>query len=176
MSVSRLSARTYRLLAAAFWRPRIAAVSLLLLEVAEHQHLAVERVHGVQDILEPGPHLGPHGGEAGRRQPAEQEVGKREAIGLGQRPGLERDLAPGLAHLGPEMLAVQRRKPLAGEVPEPEERRHPGVGEVLGLPLVDVEERLLEDVRGIDPPLEAPVQPQSDHPTQPVVVLAEELH
>jgi hypothetical protein len=73
------------------------------------------------------------------------------------------------------VLPVQDDQPLPRQEPQPEERRHRRRGEVLGLPPVDVEERLLEHVRGVDPPLEAAVHPEPDHPPQPAAVPAEEL-
>ena len=49
-----------------------------------------------------------------------------------------------------------------------------GVAGVLGDPLADVEIRLLEHVGGIDPAREPAVEPQPDHPAQPIAIAVEE--
>ena len=66
-------------------------------------------------------------------------------------------------------------QPLAGDQPEPEVERHRrGVAGVVGDPLADVEIRVLEHVGRIDPAREPAVEPQADHPPQPVAIAVEE--
>jgi hypothetical protein len=55
------------------------------------------------------------------------------------------------------------------------EGRHLGVIDVLGLPLVNVEEWLLEHVGGVDPSLQAAVEAPTDNSPQTLAVLAEKL-
>ena len=67
------------------------------------------------------------------------------------------------------------QQPLAGQEPEPEEERHRRVLEVLRQPPGGVEVGLLDHVGGVDPALEAAVEPQGDHPPQPVAVPRQQL-
>ena len=94
-----------------------------LLEVPQRQHLAVDRVEAVQRLLDPQEPLGPLRGLRGRGLPAQQHRGQRGGAGLRQRLAVERDLPAGVAHPGAEVMAVERRQPLADEQPQPEERR-----------------------------------------------------
>ena len=96
-------------------------------------------------------------------------------LGLGERPAMERDLLAGVAHLGAQVVAMDVGQPLAGDQPEPEVERHGrGVAGVLGEPLADVEIGLLEDVGRIDPAGEPAVEPQADHPPEPLAIAVEE--
>jgi hypothetical protein len=66
-------------------------------------------------------------------------------------------------------------QPLASDQAEPEVERHArGVAGVLGEPLADVEIRLRDHVRGIDSARESPVEPQPDHPPEPIAIAVEE--
>jgi hypothetical protein len=66
-------------------------------------------------------------------------------------------------------------QPLAGDQAEPEvERQGRGIAGVLGDPLADVEIGLLEDVGRIVPAGEPAVQPQADHPAEPLAMAVEE--
>jgi hypothetical protein len=56
------------------------------------------------------------------------------------------------------MNAVQGDEPLGRQEPEPEERRHRGIGGILGEPPRGIHERLLNHVGRVDAPLEATVQ------------------
>src|SRR5262249_9044100 len=63
---------------------------------------------------------------------------------------------------------------LSGEGAEPEKEGTLGfLGELAG-PAGEVEEGLLEDVGGVEPALEAAVQPQADHPLEPLAVAVPE--
>ena len=152
---------------------RLAVVELL--EVAEGQDLAVDRVHGVERLLDLDLDLGPDGGPARRRQSAEELGGQRSGVGRGQRPVEERDLATGIAALHAEVEAVQRLEPLHGQEAQPEEGRHPRIGGVFSQPAHGIQERLLEHVLGVEPPLKAPVEPEPDHLEQPPAMPREEL-
>ena len=63
---------------------------------------------------------------------------------------------------------------LTDQEPEPEEERHVGLSRVVGQPPGGIEVRLLEDVGGIDPPLEASIEPQGNHAAQPGAAAIEE--
>ena len=67
------------------------------------------------------------------------------------------------------------QQPLAGQKPQPEEERHRRVLPVLGQAVAGLEHRLLDDVRGIDPPLEPAVQAQRDHAPQAVAIPGQQL-
>jgi hypothetical protein len=88
---------------------------------------------------------------------------------------MQRDFLAGVAHLGAQVVAMDVGQPLAGDQPEPEveghRRRVPGV---LGDPLADDEIRLLEHIGGIDPAREPAVEPQADHPAEPLAMAVEE--
>jgi hypothetical protein len=152
---------------------RFAVVQLF--EVAEGQDFAVDRVHGVERVLDLDLDLGPDRGPAGRRQSAEEPGGQRSGVGRRERAVVERDLAIRVAALHPEMEAVQRLEPLHGQETQPEKRRHSRIGRVLRQAARSIQERLLEHVLGIDPPLQAAVEPQPNHPAEPFAVPGEEL-
>src|SRR5437773_784565 len=88
---------------------------------------------------------------------------------------MERDLPGCIAHLRPKVLPVQHLESLPGQGAEPEEEGDLGVRGELAGPAGEVEERLLEDVGGVEPALEAAVQPQADHPFEPLPVAVPEL-
>jgi hypothetical protein len=65
---------------------------------------------------------------------------------------------------------------LGGQETEPQEHRHRlRFAEVFRQPAGGLEIRLLDHVRGIDPPLEPPVQAKGDHPPQAATMLGEGL-
>ena len=91
------------------------------------------------------------------------------------RAAVERDLAAGVAHLRPQVPAVQLDQPLADEEPQPEKERHRRVR--AGTPASRGSASRYASwmhVGGVDPPLEPAVQAQGDHPPQPVAVTVEE--
>jgi hypothetical protein len=57
------------------------------------------------------------------------------------------------------MAAVLLKEPLAGEVTQPEEERHRRVPPVIGQPVAGLDHRLLDHIRGVDPPLEPAIEP-----------------
>ena len=88
---------------------------------------------------------------------------------------MERDFLAGVAHLGAEVVAMDVGEPLAGDQPQPEVERHRRrVAGVLGEPPADVEIRVLEHVRGVDPAREPAIQPQADHLPQPIARAVEQ--
>ena len=88
---------------------------------------------------------------------------------------MERDLHPGIAHLGAEVVAMDVGQPLAGDQPEPQVERHRRrVAGVLGEPPADVEIRVLEHVGRIDPAGEPAIQPQANPPAEPRAMAVEE--
>ena len=68
------------------------------------------------------------------------------------------------------MPAVLVDHVVAGDLAEPEVERHDRVAEVFGQPLVGLEQDLLHDVAGVDPPRQGVVEPQADHPPQGLAV------
>jgi hypothetical protein len=73
------------------------------------------------------------------------------------------------------MPAMEVDQFLADAQPEPEKGRQLGIAQVLVQPRGDVEERLLEDVRGIQPGLESRVHTELDHSAEPLAVDLEQL-
>ncbi len=76
----------------------------------------------------------------------------------------ERHFLARVPHLDFQVMPVQDQERLAGQEAEPEERRHVRLGEVFPGPTGDLKEGVLEDVGGVDPPLQPPVDAESDHP------------
>jgi alkylation response protein AidB-like acyl-CoA dehydrogenase len=93
------------------------------LEVTQRQHLAVDRVQGVQRLLKTESAFGPRRGLARRRVFAEQLRGQRRRAGHRQRPAVQRHLAAGVAHVRAEVVTVQGGQPLADHQPQPQKQR-----------------------------------------------------
>ena len=70
---------------------------------------------------------------------------------------------------------MERGEPHARDPAEPEEEGHLGPCGVFGESRGGVEVRLLDHVGGVDPPLEAAVEPQCDHPAEPGAVGIEQV-
>jgi hypothetical protein len=66
------------------------------------------------------------------------------------------------------MAAMLLQQPLAGEVSQPEEERHRRVLAKLCQAATGVQHRLLDDIRRVNPPLEAAVEAQRHHSPQAV--------
>ena len=103
---------------------------------------------------------------AGRGEPPQQLRRQRRRAGLGQGAAVERDLPPGVAHGGAEVLAVDLRQPLAGDQPQPQVGGHGAVAREVGQPGGKVEIGVLKDVGGIDPAREPAVESEADHRAQ----------
>ena len=144
-----------------------------LLEVAEDQHLAVERVEGVERLLELGPSA------PGGRPPRWRWSGGRGAArpGLPTAPPASDPWSIGTSRAAsrawqPRCLRWSGDEPHAGEPAEPEEEGHLGPSRVLGQPRGGVEVDLLDHVGRVEAAEEAAVEPDGDHSpeTRPVLV------
>ena len=131
------------------------------------QHLAVDRVHGVERRLEADLPLGTDGRLARAGQVPQQLGGQGGGGRPGQRPLVERDLPPRVPHLGPEVVPVQVAQLVPGDRAEPEEERDVGLLDIGAEVLPGLEADILDDVGGVDPTLEPRVQPEAHHPAQP---------
>ena len=141
----------------------------------ECQDLAVERVEAVERLLQPDLPLGPLRGLAGCGVPA-QELGRQRRRGrLGHGAAVQRDLPPRVAALRTQVAAMLLQQPLAGDVPQPEEERHLRVLAIFGQAAAGFQHRVLDDVRGVDPPLEAAVEAHRDHAPQAVAMPGQQL-
>ena len=80
---------------------------------------------------------------------------------------VEGDFPAGVAHGGIEVLPMDPHQALAGEQPQPEEKRQLRIGRVLRQTLGVIQVRLLKHIGGIEPALQAAVQTQAHHPPQP---------
>ena len=145
-----------------------------LLEVAQRQDLAVDRVECVERLLEPEDPLGPDDRLGRRRVPAEQLGRQRGGARRRQGAAVQRDLPAGVAHLGAQVVPVQLHQPLADHQAEPEEQRELRIAEVLLQPLGHLDVRLLDHVRGVEPSLQARVEADLDHPAQAIAVALEQ--
>jgi hypothetical protein len=142
--------------------------------VAQHDDLAVHRVHAVERLLQLELHLRPDGGLGGRGQAGEEVLRQRRRRGLRQGAAVERNLLAGVAHLRPKVLAVQVNQPLPGQGSQPDVDRYRGRRDVLREAAGHVEKGFLKDVGGVEPPAHAPVEAQADHLAQPVAVVREQ--
>jgi hypothetical protein len=70
---------------------------------------------------------------------------------------------------------MQRLQRLSGQEAYPEEWWHRWLGDVFPGPTGDFEIRVLEHVRRIEAPLQAPIEAQPDHPPQSLAVPGEQL-
>ena len=128
----------------------------------------------IQRLLDAQHPLGALGRLGRRGVPTQEHRCQRGGAGLGQGAVVERDLQPRVPHPGAQVLAMQRRQPPADVQPQPEQRGELGVGQVGVEVAGDVEERLLDDVRRVEPGPQPRVQPQLDHPPEPLAILVEE--
>ena len=72
---------------------------------------------------------------------------------------------------------VRHQEALEREEPQPEERRHRlRLAPVVVAPRGGLEERLVDDVGGVDAPAEAGIETQRDHPAQAVAVSGSDLY
>ncbi|NLS95588.1 MAG: hypothetical protein GXX96_25935 [Planctomycetaceae bacterium] len=77
-----------------------------------------------------------------------QRRGRAEA-----RPGaVDRDLLPGVAHLGAEMVAVDIDQSLHGHLPQPNEEGHLGLFQIVPQTLPGVQVGFLQHIGGVGPP------------------------
>ena len=74
----------------------------------EREDLAVDRVEAIECLLNSQQPLGPLGGLRRRGLLSQKHRGQCGGAGLGKRLVEQRDLAAGVAHLGAEVVAVQR--------------------------------------------------------------------
>ena len=95
-------------------------------------------------------------------------------MAAGIAPAVQRDLQAGVAHPGAEVVAVEVGQLLAGHQPQPEEEWQVRVGAAGRHPLADLEVGVLEDVRRVDPAGQAAVEPEVDHPPQPLAIASEQ--
>ena len=125
ISLSLRKARMYRLLAADSWRPQLAGDLGVgqLLEMPQDQDLAVERVHGVEGLLQPPLPLGADRGDAGAGVAAQElrRQGRRGRLRPG--PVQQLHLAAGVSRLDAQMPAVHELERHAGQPAQPEENR-----------------------------------------------------
>jgi hypothetical protein len=130
-----------------------------LLEVPQHKDLPVNSVHSVERFLKPLGALGSNGHFAGPGVLPEEARGKRGRARRRISPAVNRNLASGVAGLGPELFAMHELQSLECQEPQPEKRRHRiGLALVLSLPFDRLEKRLLNHVRRVDSSAQTLVQ------------------
>jgi hypothetical protein len=118
--------------------------------------------------------LRPHGRFAGRRLVAQEPGGQGGGADL--RPGalVQGHFPAGVAHLLAQVVAVQGDELLPGDQAQPQEEGDRAVARVILQLQRGRQESLLKDVRRVEPPLQARVQAQRDHGTEPVAVAGEQ--
>ena len=90
------------------------------------QHLAVDRVHAVERLLDEQAGLGLDRGLRRRGERAQELGRQRDRVGQRQAAAVQGDLAVGVAELGAEVAAVDLGQLQRGQVPQPEEERQHG--------------------------------------------------
>ena len=97
---------------------------------------------------------------------SEQAV--RQEIKAQLEAALDRHLAPGVAPLGAQVMAMELAHLVAGDAPQPEEEGDLRPVQVRSQVPPGLEVSLLEDVGGIDPPPQPGIEAEGDHPPQPI--------
>ena len=146
-----------------------------LLEVAEHEHLAVDRIECIERFLKPELPLGTGRGDAGPGIVAQELRGQGRRRGARDRPSLDPHLARGVAGTDAQVLPVERLEGHSREPAEPEVERQLRPLQVLWQCPHSLKARLLEDVGWVDPAHQPAIEPQGDHPAQPVSVPPQQL-
>ena len=118
--------------------------------------------------------LGPDGRLAGRGELAQELGGQGGGGGLGQGAAVERDLAAGVAHRRPEVVAVQLQQLVPVSPRSQRKNGMSGCSQVLGQAPGRRQVDLLEHVGGVDAALEPPVEPEGHHPPQPGLMPGEQ--
>ena len=117
----------------------------------------------------------PPGGRRGRREfPVGQPFGEIGLLVIASTGHHQRHLAVETAARGHAMPAVGIDQPVPGHVPQPEPKRHRGIGKIIAEPAVRLDEHILHDVAGVHPPLHHPIHAQVDHPADRGAVPLEE--
>ena len=167
----------YRLLAVEISRPRTSADLGIgqLFEMPQGDDLAVDRLHAVKRGLDLNLNLGPRNCLAGGRVTGPAAGPPVRPSWPAASPLVQRDFAAGIPHGRAQVLAMNPHQPLSGHQPQPEEKRHLTLGQVVRQLLGDIEIRLLEHVGSVDSPLQPAVEPQPNHLPQPFAIAAEEF-
>jgi hypothetical protein len=138
--------------------------------VAQGEDFPIERVELVQRPFKERALLRPRGLARGALSLGGQLVGDHGRARFGSAARGERDLPADVPQLGPQVMAVKVEELLSGQEAKPDEWGHLGRPEVLRQPLRGLEEHLLDDVRWVQPGLEAVIEAQADHALQPLAV------
>jgi hypothetical protein len=102
--------------------------------------------------------------------------GQRQRASSGPADTLDRHVSGSIPSLGPQVVTVHDLEPLQGQEPQPEEKGHRvGLASVLAQPAECVHAGFLHDVRGIDPSLEPPIEPEHNRVAQAVMIPPEQL-
>ena len=91
-------------------------------------------------------------------------------VGTGQTAPVERDLATGVAHRRPQVVAVHLQELVGCDAAQPEEQRHGGLPEVVPQVPRRLQVDFLEHVGGVDSPPQPGIEPEGHHPAQPSLV------
>ena len=100
---------------------------------------------------------------------------ERHARFIGPRRAGDRLLAVHAAALGQAVPAVRVDDAVLRQVPQPQVERHVRLLQVLGEPLIGLDQHVLHDVGGIDAAGDGRVEPQVDDAAERLAELAEQL-
>jgi hypothetical protein len=106
---------------------------------------------------------------------SEQHGGQSSRASPRQGLAVERDFLARIAQLGAEVAPVVDREPLSHDQAQPQISGQLGVPQIAVHTARHFDERILEYVGGIDPPLESGVHAKLDHTAEAVAVMLEEI-
>src|SRR5262249_14923050 len=89
----------------------------------------------------------------------------------GQRPVMDRHFPPGVSHLSTQVVAVKLAQLVAGDAPQPEEKRHLWPAAISPQVLPGRKVRVLQHIGGIDAALEPLIESKGHHAAKPRTAL-----
>ena len=135
--------------------------------MAQGEDLALQRVLGVERLLEQELRLDAGGGLVVVAAAAQEVGGQRDRHGLGPGAAGQRDVAPGS---GAKSFAMEPGQDLAGDLAEPQE----GIGPVRPVVLAPAADDLLVDPLRHGRGVEDPDEPEAHAAAVPLLVALEE--
>ena len=145
-----------------------------LLGVPQQDDFAVIFIQEIERFVEALFHLATNGCGGGGELVVLNLGGHIEGGLIAEARGLEPLLAVDVAALG-VIAAMQVDDAVLSELPEPHMERQVGLRQVADEAIIRFQEHILNHIAGIDPPGQATIHTQFDHPPQPVAMPFQEF-